>query len=52
MYIYLRKDGVSPLHLASLLGGFSIVEALLARGADVNIQDDVSAYLYYDAAAF
>ena len=42
-YVYLQlQDGKNALMLACINGFVDCVEALLQRGADPNIQDDVS----------
>jgi ankyrin repeat protein len=37
----LMQDGMTPLHMAAEKGHTAIVDALLAAGAEVNIQSEV-----------
>ena len=39
---FVRQDGWTPLHVASLKGRVEVVAALLAKGADVKAKDKVS----------
>ena len=36
------QDGVTPLHVASQNGHFEVVTLLVDRGADLNLQEEVS----------
>jgi len=45
-----NNDGITPLHLAALVGDINIIRALLDAGADKSIEDNAG-YTPYDLAA-
>ena len=42
MIITVHKDGWSPLHYAAHFGNREVSELLLSRGAEINLQNNVS----------
>ena len=44
---YSGQDGLTPLHLASLIGHVSVVEMLIKAGANIEKKDKVYTHVVY-----